>query len=141
MKVLNSAKSAVFAATSRLVAGAHEAAQLPGRVHAAVFMASLFVSTHAMAAGGVTGFFSGWKNAITTFIDLVLLAGMAIGIAAVLYGLINLIKKGMGRGDDIEWGKILWPIVGGALATILLYVIQAVVEEGGASRSDMGRTN
>lgn len=135
-----------FAFTSFLVAFRnrfysflHDIALLPSRAHAAVFMASIFVSSHAMAAGGVTGFFSGWKSAITTFIDLILLAGMAIGIAAVLYGIINMIKKGMGRGEDMEWSKIMWPIIGGALATILLYVIQAVVEEGGASRTDMGR--
>lgn len=134
-------QSAIAAIINRVGMFIYEIAQLPSKAHALVFTASLFLSTHAMAAGGITGFFTGWKSGITAFIDLVLLAGMGIGIAAVLYGLINMIKKGMGRGDDIEWSKILWPIIGGALATILLYVIQAVVEEGGASRSDMGRTN
>jgi uncharacterized membrane-anchored protein len=123
---------------NRLWLAMHEVAQLPNRIHVWVFTASLFISTHAMAAG-VTGFFTGWKSAFTTLIELILLAGMLVGVGAVLYGLVNLIKKGMGRGEDMEWGKILWPIVGGALATILLYVIQSVVEESGASRSDMGR--
>jgi uncharacterized membrane protein YdcZ (DUF606 family) len=65
---------------------------------------------------------------------------MVVGIGSVLYGLVMLVKKGLGRGDDIEWRQVMWPLIGGALASILLYVIQAVVEESGASKDDMGRT-
>ena len=119
----------------------HEVAMLPRKVHAAVFAVSLTLSGHAMAAGGVTGFFTGWKSGINALIELVLLGGMAIGIMAVLYGMTQMIKKGMGRGDDIEWGKIMWPIVGGAMATVVLYVIESVVTEGGSSKADMGRSN
>lgn len=125
---------------AKLTAFAHDTALLPRRVHVAVASFALFVSTHAMASG-VTGFFTGWRNAIQAGIELVILGAMLVGICFVLYGLINLGKKGMGRGDDIEWSKITWPIIGGALATVLLYVIQSVVEEGGASRSDMGRSS
>ena len=116
---------------AKLTAFAHDTALLPRRVHVAVASFALFVSTHAMASG-VTGFFTGWRNAIQAGIELVILGAMLVGICFVLYGLINLGKKGMGRGDDIEWSKITWPIIGGALATVLLYVIQSVVEEGGA---------
>lgn len=118
----------------------HDTGMLPGKVHAAVFGLSLLVSTHAMAAG-VSGFFAGWKSAMTNLLDLVLLGGMVVGICSIFYGLMQLVKKGMNRGEDIEWSKISWPIIGGALLTTILYVAQAVVEEGGASKSDMGRTN
>lgn len=121
-----------------VVAQAHDTAMLSSKVHAAVFTVAVLASTSASATG-VTGFFRGWSNAFNEIIRLVLLAGMMIGIIFVLYGVINLAKKGMNRGDDIEWSKVLWPIAGGALATVLLFVIQSVVEEGGASRSDMGR--
>ena len=121
-----------------LVGHIHDIACLPSKVHAAVFTASLLISTSA-AAQGVTGFFKGWSNAINEIIRLALLVGMMLGIVFVLYGVVNLAKKGMNRGEDIEWSKILWPIVGGALATIVLFLIRAVVEESGASSSDMGR--
>ena len=138
MKLLFKNRAPVFAKLTALV---HDTAMLSSKAHAVVFSIAVFASSKASAATGVTGFFTGWKSAMTALISLVLLAGMAVGIMAALYGIINMIKKGMGRGDDIEWGKITWPIIGGALATILLYVIQAVVEEGGATRGDMGRAN
>lgn len=116
----------------------HDIAVLPSKIHAAVFTVALVVSTSATAQG-VTGFFRGWSDALNAIISLTLLAGMMLGIIFVLFGLVNLAKKGMNRGDDIEASKILWPIVGGALATIILYVIRLVVEESGASSSDMGR--
>ena len=100
----------------------HEVAMLPRKVHVALFALSITLSGHAMAAG-VTGFFTGWRSGVNALIQLVLLIGMAVGIIAVLYGIIQMIKKGMGRGDDIEWGKIMWPIMGGALATVVLVVI------------------
>lgn len=114
--------------------------QLPIKVHTIVVFTSLGLSKHALAAGGITGFFTGWKSAGNALIELMILGGLVIGIGAVLYGLIQMIKKGTGRGDEIEWSKILWPIIGGGLASILLYVMQAVVEEGGASKADMGRS-
>lgn len=138
MKLLFKNRAPVFAKLTALV---HDMAMLSSKAHAVVFSIAVFASSKASAATGVTGFFTGWKSAMTALISLVLLAGMAVGIMAALYGIINMIKKGMGRGDDIEWGKITWPIIGGALATILLFVIQAVVEEGGATRGDMGRAN
>ena len=123
---------------ARLSSFVHDTAQLSPKVHALVFTVALLASSQVMAAG-VSGFLAGWSTMFKNAISLTLLAGMAIGIGATLYGLVNLVKKGMGRDDDIRIGAIIWPIVGGALATIVLYVIQSVVEEGGASRSDMGR--
>lgn len=140
MKRLFNKNTATASLRGKLSAFMHDTAMLPSKTHAAVLTVSLVASTNAMALG-VTGFFSGWRNAATELIGLTIIAGMAIGIMAALYGIMNMIKKGMGRGDDIEWGKITWPIIGGALATILLFVLQAVVEEGGGTRGDMGRSN
>lgn len=125
-------------AQARWMVHVHEAALLPAKVHAAIMTVALMVSTSAHAAG-VTGFLKGWGDAANEVIRLTLLVGMMAGICFALYGIFNLAKKGMNRGDDITWGQVLWPVGGGALATIVLYVIQAVVEESGASRSDMGR--
>lgn len=131
-------KTKISRANAWFAEQAHDAAVLPSKVHAAVFTAAILASNSA-SAQGVTGFFRGWSSAANEIIRLTLLAGMMVGIIFVLYGVVNLAKKGMNRGDDIEWSKVLWPIAGGALATVLLYVIQAVVEESGASRADMGR--
>lgn len=135
---MKSSVKRLHAVRAKLQGLVHDSAMLPGKVHAVIFTLSLGLSTHAMAAG-VTGFFTGWKGAINALIELLLLGGMLVGIGACLYGVMNLIKKGMNRGEDIEWSKVTWPIIGGALATVLLFLIQAVVEEGGASKSDMGR--
>ena len=132
-------RTTLISRSKALLAGFfHDIAVLPSKVHAGVFTVALLVSTSA-AAQGVTGFFRGWSSALNEIISLTLLAGMMVGVLFVLYGLINLAKKGMNRGEDIEASKIVWPIIGGALATITLYVIRLVVEESGASRSDMGR--
>lgn len=126
-------------ARAKLSVAVHDTAMLPTKVHATVFVLSLAIAGHAQAAG-ITGFFSGFTNAINAGILLILQVAQLIGISSVLYGLYNLAKKGMNRGEDIEWSKVLYPILGGALLTIIFYVIQAVVEEGGASKSDIGRT-
>lgn len=123
---------------ARLQAFAHDTALLPSKTHAAVFTFAVFISTNTMAAT-ISGFFTKWTGSINALISLVAVAGIAVGVMAVLYGIIQMIKKGMGRGDDVEWSHILWPIAGGGLASILLYVLQAVVEEGGATANDMGK--
>ncbi|MES2977560.1 MAG: DUF6750 family protein [Pseudomonadota bacterium] len=113
------------------------------RIHMVVLLALVSAVSRAQAqtrGAGVTGFFTGWKSALGAATDLILLGGLLAGVAGVLYGMVMMIKKGLGRGDDIEWRQVLWPIIGGGLATIILFVIQSVVEESGASRSDMGRT-
>ncbi|MBQ0916916.1 hypothetical protein KBW71_00430 [Hydrogenophaga aromaticivorans] len=124
---------------AKLSVAIHEVAMLPARLHAIVFLLSMSAASHVHAAG-VTGFFEGWTEAIKALGNLLLQGGMVVGIGSVLYGLVMLVKKGLGRGDDIEWRQVMWPLIGGALASILLYVIQAVVEESGASKDDMGRT-
>jgi hypothetical protein len=118
-----------------------EASRLPVKAHILIASLAMMASTKAMAAGGLAGFFVGWKAAGTALMDFMTLGGMVVGVCFVLYGLVNLGKKGMGRGDDIEWSKVIWPIVGGALASILMYVMLTVVETGGASKSDMGRSS
>lgn len=88
---------------------------------------------------GVSGFFQNMGQAARNFISLVSIAAVAIGVAAVLYGIVMMIKKGMGRGDDIEWRQILWPLIGGAMATVVMYVVYALVTEVGADQGDMGQ--
>lgn len=131
----------IFSAVKTLLMLAvHEVAQFSRATHVAVFTWSLFMSTQVMAQG-VTGFFRGWQSGIGEAINLLLLFGVAAGIASVMYGLFKLVKKGGSRGEDVEAREWAFPILGGALLSILLWVIRTVVTEGGAGESDIGNRN
>lgn len=121
---------------------AHEIGSLPSQAHTFVLTMALLVAVAATDANaaGFASFFSGWKDAGKALLDLLFFIGVIAGAGAVLYGLINLVKKGLdGERTDITWGKIGWPIVGGGLLSIMLYVLQTTVETGGASRGDIGK--
>lgn len=105
---------------------------------AAGLMASAAVPAWAQSAG-VSGFFGNLGTATRNFISMVTIVAVGIGVAAVLYGIVMMIKKGMGRGDDIEWRQIIWPLVGGALATVVMFVVYALVAEIGANQGQMGQ--
>lgn len=109
------------------------------KAHAVLFLAAISTFATATHAAGITEMFKGFRGAGNELLELFVLVGMVAGVGFVLWGLFQLAKKGMGRGDDIEWKNILWPIIGGALCTIVMYVVQAVVEESGAARTDIGR--
>lgn len=109
------------------------------RAHAVLLLAAISTFAKPTHAAGITEMFRGFRGAGNELLQLFVLVGMVVGVGFVLWGLFQLAKKGMNRGDDIEWKNILWPIIGGALCTIVLYVVQAVVEESGATRTDIGR--
>ena len=118
----------------------HDVAMLPKKVHAVVFTLSLSLSTHVMAATGTfSGMFQGWEAVVRKAADLLVVAAVFVGIASVLYGVVQMIKKGMGRGDDVEWRQILWPMIGGSLAAMIMWVLGAVIGDSGGSESDIGR--
>lgn len=100
----------------------------------------IFMETSAFAqATSTSSFFTGWKNSINALIELVILASVLAGVSSVLYGLFQLVKKGMGRGEDVEWRQVLWPLAGGALLTVLMYVISLIIADGGGATTDIGR--
>ena len=76
---------------------------------------------------GVNVYLLNWNQpAKVILIGLIFLACANAGVAAVLYGLVNLVKKAIGRGKDVKWGAILWPVASGSLVTILLYAVYSV---------------
>ena len=115
-----------------------------GQRSATLMVAVMTSVAHAQgtpaASTGVSGIFSNLGNAAKSFINIATIVAVAIGVAAVLYGIVMMIKKGMGRGDDIEWRQIIWPLVGGALATVVMFVVRALVVEAGASADQMGES-
>lgn len=109
----------------------------PSHLGAAAF-AFLAPSVALAQAAGVSGLFGNMGTAVRSFIELITIAAVAIGIASVLYGIVMMIKKGTGRGEDIEWRQILWPLVGGAMATVVMFIVYALVAEVGAPQNTMG---
>lgn len=124
--------------SGRALAFIHDAASLPTKAQAAVLTLSLMASSHAMASG-FTGFFAGWKGAAQSLVDFATMVGVAIGVISCLVGIMKLIKKGKSN-DQTEWPEIIWPIVGGALCTVVVLILNATVETGGASTGEMGKT-
>ena len=114
----------------------HQISRLPTKMY--VFGVYVGMATASGAASAAGGLFTGWRGAMNDIIGLLILAAMLAGIGAVLYGLTQLVKKGMGRGDDVEWREIYWPLGGGAMLTVLMYMVEGLVGESGAGVSDMG---
>ncbi len=115
----------------------HGLAQIPNRIY--VFTVYVAMATGSGLANA-QGLFTGWRGMINDLIGLLVLGAMLAGVGAVLYGLAMLVKKGMGRGDDVEWRQVYWPLAGGAMLTVLMYMVRGLVVESGASESDMGQT-
>lgn len=130
-------KSRLVAVFAQAYSIGHEFAQIPTKFYVAAAL-SIPAASHAIQGSG--GLFTGWKNAMNDIIGLLVLAATLAGIGAVLYGLTQLVKKGMGRGDDVEWRQVYWPLGGGAMLTVLMYMVRGLVVESGAAESDMGVT-
>jgi len=103
-------------------------------------LASTLMPTLVMAQTnpGVSGLFNNLGTAARNFISLIAIIAVALGVAAVLYGIVMMIKKGTGQGDQIEWREILWPLIGGAMATVLMFMVYSLVAEVGAGAGQMG---
>jgi len=103
-------------------------------------LASTLMPTLVMAAQatGVSGLFINLGTTARNFISLISIIAVALGVAAVLYGIVMMIKKGTGQGDQIEWREILWPLIGGAMATVLMFMVFSLVAEVGAGAGQMG---
>lgn len=105
-----------------------------------VVLTSALMPTLVMAETnpGITGLFNNLGTAARNFISLISIIAVALGVAAVLYGIVMMIKKGTGQGDQIEWREILWPLIGGAMATVLMFMVYSLVAEVGAGAGQMG---
>lgn len=105
-----------------------------------VVLTSALMPTLVMAQTnpGVSGLFVNLGTAARNFISLISIIAVALGVAAVLYGIVMMIKKGTGQGDQIEWREILWPLIGGAMATVLMFIVFSLVAEVGAGAGQMG---
>jgi hypothetical protein len=126
-----------------IYAKAAEAAQLTAKAQVAILTVAVLAatsSTSAMAAGGFASFFTGWTTAAQGALKFFFLCGVVVGVGFVLLGVVNLAKKGGERGDDIGWSRIIYPIIGGGCASVLLYIMSTTVETGGGSAGDIGKT-
>lgn len=121
-----------------LVLTLHDMAQLPTKVYilATYIWINLSVS---VAHATQSSLFTGWHEMMLKIVQLLISAALLAGVGAVLYGLTQLVKKGMGRGDDVEWRQVYWPLGGGAMLATLMYMVEGLVAESGAGANDLGR--
>lgn len=129
-------KSAIARLGGQIYAAGHALSQIPTKIYVLGFYVGIVAMPQLGHAAGPL--FSGWRATINSIISLLVLAALLAGIGAVLYGMTMLVKKGMGRGDDVEWRQIYWPLGGGAMLTVLMYVVDGLVEEGGGTVTEMG---
>ncbi|MDM7323317.1 MAG: hypothetical protein P3W87_008655 [Gammaproteobacteria bacterium] len=122
-----------------IVKTVHSMKEQSKKIYYGVITSALLMSSEQARAESISGMFSNLGTATKNFISLTAIVAVGIGVASVLYGLVMMIKKGMGRGDDIEWRQIIWPLIGGAKASVLMYMLYSLVDEVGASRSDLGQ--
>lgn len=118
--------------------GATKVADIPLRTYAAVVTAPL-LAENATAAG--------WATAANNIKDLGNSAAIAItalcmagGIGAIGYAGKLLLKKSGDRGDDVEWSKIGYAVLGGAFLLSVGFIAMTTVETLGGSSADIGKT-
>lgn len=129
-------KSAIARLGAQIYAAGHALSQIPTKIYVLGF----YVGIVAMPKlGHAAELFTGWRSTLINIAELLVYAATLAGIGGVLYGLTQLVKKGMGRGDDVEWRQIYWPLAGGAMLTVLMYMVEGLVGESGSSVSDMNR--
>lgn len=61
------------------------------------------------------------------------------GVGAIGYAGKLLVKKAGDRGEDVEWSKIGYAVLGGAFFLSVSFVAFQTIETLGGSGSDMGK--
>lgn len=140
MKQLTLKARSAMAATSALVARViHDLSMLPTRMHVTVVSLLFAFLGPSATAQGLTRLFSGWRGVVSMALELLLLVSVLYAAWGIFKGVAALIRKGQGRADEVEMREIFYPIVGGSLMAIIMYILVGMVEEAGGSSSDIGR--
>lgn len=90
---------------------------------------------------------AGWLTAATNISDFGTAAVKAIvilcavgGVGAIGFAGKLLLKKAGERGDDVEWSKVGYAVLGGVFLLSISYVASTTVETLGGSSTDIGKT-
>lgn len=118
---------------------AYDLSMLPTRLYTTVFTALILLVGPGAHAQGLTRLFSGWSGVVSAALNFMLLISVLIAAYGVMSGIWQLIQKGRGRQDEVEMRQIVYPVVGGSLMAIVMFILTGMVEEAGGSSSDIGR--
>jgi hypothetical protein len=126
MKFINQIKSAI--------------ASLKNRFDRAMIAVMVFVcSNEAIAQGGV-GIASNTTRFIQALVTLLIAVGVLAGLGVILMAIMQMVKKGDQRGEDITWGSIALKFLGGAFLLALSWVGTMVLETLGGNAGNIGRS-
>jgi ABC-type spermidine/putrescine transport system permease subunit II len=109
------------------------------RLKAAAVVALLAATAGAAHATSAGTFISNINTDGANGIKAAIIIFCIIGVCGIGYGGQQAYKKGGDRGDDITMGKILWPIIGGAICLTIALVAGIVANEMGGSSSNLGQ--
>jgi hypothetical protein len=62
-----------------------------------------------------------------------------IGVGAIGYGGLQMKKKGGDRGDDVTWGQVVYPMIGGTICLCIALISGIWATEFGGSQSSDGQ--
>ena len=111
---------------------------VPLKVHAAAVSLTVgaMSTAHATQANQAV---SNFKELMSTGVGALIAAGAAAGVASIIYGGLNLKKKGGDRGEDVTVGKIIFPIAGGGVLLAIAFVAAMTVDLAGGTSSNIGQ--
>lgn len=109
-------------------------------------IAILVVATTAALSANAQQASVGWTKAMNNIGDfsvsgttsLIFLCALG-GVGAIGYMGKLLLKKGGDRGDDVEWSKIGYAALGGAVLLAVSLIAATTVETLGGSANDIGK--
>jgi len=111
------------------------------------FAAACGLILMADMASAQTSGTAGWVTAFTNLgtlakvgVGMVLAMFVFGGVATLGYSVTLLLKKGGDRGDDIEWKRIGYSMIAGALMLALGWVAVQTVLTLGGNAGDIGNT-
>jgi hypothetical protein len=118
------------------IARAIQDAPLKACVVAAVLTAGSVGSANAtMVDTAIANF----KSAATNGVSAAIVAAGLGGVISLAIGFMNMKKKSGDRGDDITFGKIIWPIIAGGGLLAISFVALMTVDLAGGSSQNIGQ--
>lgn len=90
-------------------------------------------------AQGAIGVASNLTRFMQAAVMLLVAVGVLAGLGVIVMAIMQMVKKGDQRGEDITWGSIGLKFVGGAFLLALSWVGTMVLETLGGNAGNIGR--
>lgn len=104
----------------------------------AMAVVTVLTSPVAMAQGFITGIMN-MTNLFRVATIALIAGGVLVGLGVIAWGVMDMVKKGGQRGDDISWLHIGLKFIGGAFLLALSWVGTTTLETVGGNAGSIGR--